>query len=113
MKEFVKHSNDFFKAITTVPINEELLEEVNKELCNWETLEGKEIKMTLPLIEELSSKTKRENEEFFGQLVVNINYPDLKEYLWDIVREIIEEISYKENWGICDYDIQYTEIEIM
>ena len=52
MKEFVKHSNDFFKAITTIPINEELLEEVNKELCNWETLEGKEIKMTLPLIEE-------------------------------------------------------------
>ena len=113
MKELFKHSNDFFKAITTIPINEELLEEVNKELCNWETLEGKEIKITLPLIEELSSKTKRENEEFFGQLVVNINYPDLKEYLWEIVREIAEEIFYKENWEVYDYDTQYTEIEIM
>ena len=113
MKELFKYSNDYFKAITTTPINEELLEEVNKELCNWRTLEGKEIKMTLPLIEELSSKTKRENEEFLGQLVVNINYPDLKEYLWDIIREINEEISYKENWGICDYDTQYIGIEAM
>ena len=31
MKELVKYSNDYFKAITTTPINEELLEEINKE----------------------------------------------------------------------------------
>ena len=111
MKELVKYSNGCFKAITVIPLNEELCEEVNKELRDWETLEGKEIKMTLPLIEELFSRTKRENEEFLGQLVVNIDCPNLKEYLGDIVREIIEEIFYKENWEVYDYDTQYTEIE--
>ena len=45
MKELVKYPNDYFKAIITTPINEELLEEINKELCNWRTLEGKEIKI--------------------------------------------------------------------
>ena len=37
MKELVKYSNDYFKAIITTPINEELLEEISyKE--NWGNL---------------------------------------------------------------------------